>query len=111
MLSGRVSFLELSLIEKLFFGQIVLSFSILCKMGNNILRSGNHFGKSGDVVYILLLISPGICAFLQKLTAGKPAIGGPWSLIDLDGNLVTNKSFEGKWTLLYFGMYWFLLLC
>jgi protein SCO1/2 len=36
-------------------------------------------------------------------TAGKPAIGGEWSLIDLDGNLVTNKSFEGKWTLLYFG--------
>jgi protein SCO1/2 len=35
--------------------------------------------------------------------AGKPAIGGEWSLIDLEGNLVTNKSFEGKWTLLYFG--------
>lgn len=40
-------------------------------------------------------------AFLQ--IAGKPAVGGPWSLIDLDGNLVTEKSFAGKWILLYFG--------
>ena len=41
--------------------------------------------------------------YLFNFSAGKPAIGGPWSLIDLDGKLVTNKSFEGKWTLLYFG--------
>jgi protein SCO1 len=40
---------------------------------------------------------------VTKKTAGKPAIGGPWSLVDLEGNLVTNKSFEGKWILLYFG--------
>jgi len=35
--------------------------------------------------------------------AGKPAVGGEWSLVDLEGNLVTNKTFEGKWVLLYFG--------
>mmetsp|Transcript_26436 Transcript_26436/g.57283 ORF Transcript_26436/g.57283 Transcript_26436/m.57283 type:complete len:316 (-) Transcript_26436:93-1040(-) len=37
------------------------------------------------------------------VSTGKPAIGGEWSLVDLDGNLVTNRTFEGKWTLLYFG--------
>jgi len=37
------------------------------------------------------------------VSTGKPAIGGEWSLVDLKGNLVTNRSFEGRWTLLYFG--------
>ncbi len=41
--------------------------------------------------------------YIFPYIAGKPAIGGEWSLVDLDGNLVTNKNFEGKWTLLYFG--------
>lgn len=35
--------------------------------------------------------------------AGKPAIGGPWTLVDLQGNLVTHKQLQGKWILLYFG--------
>lgn len=37
------------------------------------------------------------------VSTGKPAIGGPWSLVDLNGQLVTEKTFAGKWTLLYFG--------
>lgn len=40
-----------------------------------------------------------------KVTSiGKPLLGGPWTLIDCDTKrAVTNKSFEGKFTLLYFG--------
>mmetsp|Transcript_40885 Transcript_40885/g.49775 ORF Transcript_40885/g.49775 Transcript_40885/m.49775 type:complete len:261 (+) Transcript_40885:128-910(+) len=37
------------------------------------------------------------------VSIGKPAIGGPWSLVNLDGKLVTEKTFAGQWTLLYFG--------
>lgn len=49
-------------------------------------------------------LSYALCShFRCCCSAGKPSLGGPWSLVDLDGNLVTNKQFEGKWLLLYFG--------
>mmetsp|Transcript_15779 Transcript_15779/g.15968 ORF Transcript_15779/g.15968 Transcript_15779/m.15968 type:complete len:337 (-) Transcript_15779:443-1453(-) len=35
--------------------------------------------------------------------SGKPAIGAPWTLVDLKGNLVSEQTFAGKFTLLYFG--------
>lgn len=37
------------------------------------------------------------------VSTGKPAIGGTWSLVDLDGKLVTEHTYAGKYTLLYFG--------
>ncbi|XP_048605447.1 protein SCO1 homolog 1, mitochondrial-like [Brassica napus] len=36
-------------------------------------------------------------------SAGKAAIGGPFSLIRDDGKRVTEKDLLGKWTILYFG--------
>lgn len=35
---------------------------------------------------------------------GKPLLGGPWTLVDCDTRTaVTDASFHGKYTLLYFG--------
>ncbi|CAH8391368.1 unnamed protein product [Eruca vesicaria subsp. sativa] len=36
-------------------------------------------------------------------SAGKAAIGGPFSLIRDDGKRITEKDLMGKWTILYFG--------
>jgi cytochrome oxidase Cu insertion factor (SCO1/SenC/PrrC family) len=35
--------------------------------------------------------------------AGKPALGGPWVLVDQDGVPKTDASYRGKFCLLYFG--------
>ncbi|GLE04055.1 hypothetical protein PINS_up012966 [Pythium insidiosum] len=40
----------------------------------------------------------------KVVSIGKPLLGGPWTLVDCDtGRAVTDASFRGKFTLLYFG--------
>ena len=36
-------------------------------------------------------------------TVGDAAIGGPWTLVDVNGNVTTDKNFFGKFQLVYFG--------
>ena len=36
-------------------------------------------------------------------SVGKPALGGPWVLVDQDGHPRTDASYDGKFRLLYFG--------
>jgi len=36
-------------------------------------------------------------------TAGKPDLGGPFSLIDSDGKRVSSSDLQGQWVLIYFG--------
>ncbi|KAG8445933.1 hypothetical protein GDO86_013700 [Hymenochirus boettgeri] len=39
----------------------------------------------------------------RKRSLGKPLLGGPFSLIDQNGQLKTDKDYHGQWVLLYFG--------
>ncbi len=38
------------------------------------------------------------------MSVGKPLLGGPWTLVDCDtGTAVTDATYKGQYTLLYFG--------
>ena len=36
-------------------------------------------------------------------TAGRPSVGGPFTLVDGDGRTVTDQTYRGKWLVVYFG--------
>lgn len=40
---------------------------------------------------------------VQVRQYGKPSLGGPYELLDYDGNTVTNQTFLGEHVLIYFG--------
>lgn len=49
------------------------------------------------------LFEPGQEVKFQRSSIEGPIIGGPFSLFDAEGRVVTEKSLLGNWVLLYFG--------
>ncbi|XP_071840608.1 protein SCO1 homolog, mitochondrial-like [Apostichopus japonicus] len=84
-------------------------------------RKDPKTGRKGPITWKSLIITFGLGGILlagfkyaqkqkelemekeRNKALGKAAIGGPFSLVDQDGNPKTNKDFLGKWVLLYFG--------
>lgn len=78
-------------------------------------------GARGPITYFSLaltgLVGAGIVAYYsierekraervtnkEVVSTGKPALGGPWSLVDSDGVPRTSAQFHGRFSLLYFG--------
>lgn len=54
------------------------------------------------VTHSLVLVTGKGVKFERSANQG-PIIGGPFSLIDTEGRLVTEKNLLGNWVLLYFG--------
>jgi protein SCO1/2 len=44
-----------------------------------------------------------LCPPRPAAEAAAPRIGGPFSLVTLDGTAVTDETYRGKWLVLYFG--------
>jgi len=61
------------------------------------------------VALALLLVAALVAAFLLRPAPApegnlsNAAIGGPFSLVDENGQAVTNESYKGQWRLMYFG--------
>jgi protein SCO1/2 len=55
---------------------------------------------AGAAMVILIFY---LAMFYLRLPQGVVQIGGPFALTDSDGQTVTDRSFRGKWMLVYFG--------
>jgi protein SCO1/2 len=54
-------------------------------------------------IWIAVLVGAASWIGWDAMHGGQPTIGGPFSLVDQNGRTVTNETFKGKPTLIYFG--------
>lgn len=90
------------------------------KGAKDIPTTGSFAASRGPITFVSLAITfvvgAGIVTYyqlekekkVQKVasaitTTGKPALGGPWVLIDYNGIPVTDASYKGDFALYYFG--------
>lgn len=64
-------------------------------------RRGTGFAVAGLLLAAILLGAGGYLWFSGR--TGGPEIGGPFTLVNGDGNRVTDQQFRGKFMLVYFG--------
>jgi protein SCO1/2 len=65
-------------------------------------RSGPPAYAIIGLMVALLLLGTGAFLWLSG-EAGGPTVGGPFTLVDGDGRVVTDRDFRGKYLLVYFG--------
>jgi protein SCO1 len=58
---------------------------------------------TGAALGFLALRTPGPSVEGEETVTGRPAVGGPFSLIDQDGKHVTDKDYRGRYMLVFFG--------
>ncbi|XP_066471234.1 protein SCO1 homolog, mitochondrial [Tiliqua scincoides] len=67
--------------------------AITCAVGGGLLATTKYFKKEKEE----------ILEKERQRSLGKPLLGGPFSLIDHQGQPKTNRDYLGQWVLLYFG--------
>lgn len=68
-----------------------------------LLATGAFLGSAFTALYYYKTQREDIIQKKLYKSVGKPAIGGPFDLIDHTGKPCTSKDFLGKWILIYFG--------
>lgn len=62
--------------------------------------------RESKINHFLEIVNSLTCKLVERQSAtyGRPAVGGPFELIDSEtGKTVTDKDFHGKFMILYFG--------